>query len=312
MIPRLAAPIAACACLLFVAPAVAAQSVIKHVFVIAMENTDAATIYGNKVEAPYINNVLIPRYAHAKNFNDRLPDSPSEPHYILMEAGKHAFADVTFLTNDDPSAANSTASRRHLTWQIDSSQSITWMTYQESINSTTGRCPIVSYGFYAAKHNPFVFFQDVSGSPPSKTSGKCISHTKPYSSFAADLAANRIANYVFITPNLCHDMHGDPLCPAGSRVTAGDKWLSSNLPRIIRWANKNSSAIFIVWDEGAATTKIPFLAIGPGVRTNFSNNVVFDHGSLIKSIERIFNLPFLPAVAKKNDLSSLFKPSFFP
>src|SRR5581483_7899598 len=127
VIHRLAASIAALGYILFAAQAVAAESAIKHVFVIAMENTDAGTIYGNMQETPYINGVLIPRYAHAKNFNDRLPRSPSEPHYILLEAGKHTFADVRFLTNDDPSATNSTASRRHLTRQIDDSKSITWM-----------------------------------------------------------------------------------------------------------------------------------------------------------------------------------------
>lgn len=46
----------------------ATTSVIKHVFVIAMENHDASQIYGNTTDAPYINNTLIPTYAHATNF----------------------------------------------------------------------------------------------------------------------------------------------------------------------------------------------------------------------------------------------------
>src|SRR5262249_17325832 len=113
---------------------------------------------------------------------------------------------------------------------------------------------------YAAQHNPCIFFQDVSGNPPSQDNEYGKKHTKSYSTsaFAADLAANKMANYVFITPNLCNDMHGDPKYPEVHRVTAGDKWLSSDLPRVIDWVNKNSGVLFIAWDEGSSTTQIPY------------------------------------------------------
>src|SRR6185369_9316505 len=62
----------------------ATSSVIKFVFVVTMENHDANQIYGNTTDAPYINNTLIPQYAHATNFNDELPSLVSEPHYVWM------------------------------------------------------------------------------------------------------------------------------------------------------------------------------------------------------------------------------------
>src|SRR5262245_9324223 len=72
-------------------------SVIKYVFVIAMENTDADQIYGKPGVAPFINTTLMPASAWAANFNDELPrEVRSEPHYIWMEAGTNAFADTTF------------------------------------------------------------------------------------------------------------------------------------------------------------------------------------------------------------------------
>lgn len=290
-----------------------AEPVIKHVFVIAMENTSADQIYGNTTLAPYLNGSVLPRYAHATNFRDRLPTLPSEPHYILMESGRHTFADTSFTTDADPSASNSTASRRHLVAQIMAAPSVTWMTYQEDISATTGDCPVVSRVPYAAKHNPFVFFQDVSGNPPSMTAPVCIAHTKPYSALAADLAADDVANYVYITPNLCHDMHGNAKCPAVNRITAGDQWLSSNLPPILRWANRNSGVIFIIWDEGAAgSNKMPFFALGPNVRRGLASGKPFDHRSLVKTVERIFNLPILSAVANSTDFAPLFRPSTFP
>ena len=166
---------------------------------------------------------------------------------------------------------------------------------------------------FAARHNPFVFFEDVSGNPPSRTNQFCIDHHKPYSAFAADLAANTIANYVFITPNLCNDMHGDKKCPKGvHRITAGDNRLKAELPRIIDWVTQNAGVIFIVWDEGNATKKLPFLAIGPGVKPNHVSTVTFNHGSLVRSVEEIFDLPILPTVSQNNNFADLFKPGSFP
>jgi hypothetical protein len=304
----------ACACALGMASARAAQgSVIQHVFVITMENHDSAQIYGNTTDAPYINNTLIPNYARATNFNDELPSLASEPHYIYMEAGTNAFSDHTFTTDNNPSSTNSTGSTAHLVTQIKNATSgVTWMAYQEGLNSTTGACPIAGSGFYAPKHDPFVFFRDVSGNPPSKTNSYCVAHHKPYSSFATDLVANNIASYVFITPNLCNDMHGATGCPNSNMIRSGDDWLKAELPRIINYATTHAGIVFITWDEGNSTNKMPFLAVGPGVKAGYAGAVSYDHGSLVKSIERILGLPFLSTVSGKNDFTDLFNPGFFP
>ncbi len=315
MIKTLTAALAASVYILFAIPPADAASAIKHVIVIAMENTDAKEIYGKKDRAPYINDSLIPNYARGTNFRNPLPDLDSEPHYIWMEAGTNEFGETKFTTDDDPSPSNSAATKDHLVTQIEKSGTVTWMTYQEDINSKTGQCPIVSSFPYAPKHNPFVFFQDVSGNPPRKDNEFCKMHTRPYTAFAADLAANKLANYVFITPNLCHDMHGDKKnrCPKVDRVRAGDKWLSWELPRIIDWADKNSGVIFIVWDEGASKkSTIPFLAIGPGVKAGHASDVKYDHGSLVRSVEEIFDLPILPTVAGNNSFADMFKAGSFP
>jgi hypothetical protein len=293
-------------------PESATTSVIKFVFVIAMENHDASQIYGNTTDAPYINNTLMKQYAHSTNFNDELPSLASEPHYLWMEAGTNAFSDHTFTTDSDPSATNSTSSTAHLVTQIkNATNGVSWRTYQEGQNSTTGACPIATSGFYHAKHNPFVFFQDVSGNPPSKTNSYCSSHSKPYSAFASDLAANDVASYTFITPNQCHDMHGQSGCPSNI-VKAGDDWLSTEMPRIISYAKAHSGVIFITFDEGSSTNKMPFLAIGPGVKVNYAGSVSYNHGSLVKSIEKILNVPVLSKVSGNNELADLFKAGMYP
>lgn len=296
-----------------------AAAPLQHVIVIVMENTnadphgDTPFIYGNLKDAPYINGDLMPRYARAANFSDALPLAvPSEPHYVLMEAGTNVFADFSFgdtiNADGDPSATRGTASPDHLTNQMRATGGrVDWMSYQEGISAKTGACPVRSSAStnYAAKHDPFVFFRDVSGNPPSKTNEYCAAHHKPYSALAADLAAGRLSNYVFVTPNLCHDMHDK--CGNQSRVRNGDDWLRAELPAMIDFADKHSGVIFLAWDEGRETRKIPFLAIGPHVKKGFAGKALYDHGSIIKSVEKIFGLPVLEAVKGSRDLGDLME-----
>jgi hypothetical protein len=297
------------------APAAAAavtSSAIKHVFVIAFENHGASDIYGNTTHAPYINNTLLPIAGRATNFVDKLPSLPSEPHYVWMEAGTNAFSDHTFTTDSNPSSSNSTASTAHLSAQI-TAAGATWLSYQEDLNTTTGACPIASSANYAAKHDPFVFFRDVSGTTPSKTNAFCVAHHKPYTALAADLANDTVAAYNFITPNLCHDMHSNSCTGSSDPIKQGDSWLQSNAPAIINYVNAHQGVLIIVWDEPVGSTgTIPLIVVGPHVKPNHVSTVQYSHGSLVKSVEQILALPTLAAVASDNTLTDLFDAGFFP
>jgi hypothetical protein len=279
------------------------------VFIVAMENQDADRIYGNVGDAPYINGTLIPRYAHATAFSDELPELPSEPHYVWMEAGTNVFADHTFTTDDRPSASNSTASRDHLVAQIAAAGGgLDWMSYQEGISAATGACPLEGAGFYRPRHNPFVFFQDVSGDPPAKDNPTCAAHHRDIATLAADLASGDVATYSFISPDLCHDMHGATGCPDSNRTRAGDDWLAANLPPLIDFVNAHGGVIFVTWEEGNHTSTLPFIAVGPDVKPGYAGAVAYSHSSLLKTIEKLLGLPVLATVAAANDLSDLFAP----
>jgi hypothetical protein len=281
---------------------------LQHVFVIAMENHDSVEIYGDKTDAPYINNMLLLMGAHATNFTDELAQAiPSEPHYVWMEAATNVFSDVTFTSDADPSMSNTTKSTAHLATQIGASGTATWRTYQEGLDSnTTGACPITSSGFYAAKHDPFVFFQDIVGTPPSAKSAACTAHHKAYSAFAADLASGDVASYTFITPNLCNDMHGATGCPNSNTIASGDTWLSTELPRILTYASAHAGVVFVTWDEGDNTGKMPFVALGPTVKAGYTGTATYSHSSLVKSIEEIFGLPVLSTATSATDFADLF------
>jgi hypothetical protein len=292
-------------------PQAITRSAIQHVFVIMLENRNASEIYSSS-NAPYLNQ-LMKGYAHAANFTDVLTSLPSEPHYVWLEAGTNSFSDRTFTSDSDPSSSNSTASTAHLSTLL-TKKGLTWTAYQEDINSSTGTCPVKSSGLYAAKHNPFVFFQDVAGSPPSKTNAACAAHTKPMTALAADLTSGSVGHYNLITPNLCHDMHGSFSCLFGL-VKDGDTWLKNNLPPIIAYANANQGVIFITWDEAEGDPTQPFVVVGPHVKSNYSGMVHYDMSSVLKSMQKIFEVtPLLGHAADPsvNELSDLFVSGFYP
>ena len=307
------------------APCAAAS---RHIIVIAMENKDASNhasghefIYGNK-NAPYINGELSAQAARANNFVDDTDAHLSQPHYIQMLAGRTVFHDADFTCDQDPlepcsdsnKHQNWTTSSGHLMAQLDAAldPTLTWMTYQEGYDpEKTGACPIYSDGLYAAKHNPFVYFADVSGDPPSTDNGYCIAHTRELGQFETDMNAGTLANFVFITPDLCNDMHGAPSCPTKT-VARGDQFLKSFLPPIISWAKKNDAIIFVTWDESSGSRTMPFFVAGAGVKAGYVSDVKYSHSSELRTIERIFGLPVLDAVKHAVDLSDMFDPGVLP
>jgi len=86
-------------------------------------------------------------------------------------------------------------------------------------------CGLVSHGRYAAKHDPFVYYADINGwdGKAFQPSARCNEHVVDLSQLDADIAANQVPRYVFITPNLDDDMHD------GS-IARGDQWLSQLVP----------------------------------------------------------------------------------
>jgi len=320
-------------CLLFVLFCIASLTVPcaaapRHIIVIAMENKDASDragdheyIYGNK-DAPYINGELSAQAARATNFVDDTNAHLSQPHYIQMLAGRTVFHDADFACDHDPlepcsdstKRQNWTTSSGHLMAQLDAARdpALTWMTYQEGYNpGKTGACPIHSDGLYAVKHNPFVYFADVSGDPPSTENGYCIAHTRELGQFEADMKAGTLANFVFITPDLCNDMHGASSCP-NRTVAHGDRFLGSFLPPIVVWAKKNDAIIFVTWDESSGSRTMPFFIAGAGVKAGYVSDVKYSHSSELRTAERIFGLPVLNAVKDAFDFSDMFEPGILP
>jgi hypothetical protein len=129
---------------------------LKTIWVIMMENQNWATIKASK-SAPYINGTLLPMASHAEQYFNPPNVHPSLPNYIWIEAG------TDFGIRDDlPPLAHSESSGQHLVALLRNAPGgeTDWRAYEEDISGAD--CPLSNRSPYAVKHNPFVYFDDVT------------------------------------------------------------------------------------------------------------------------------------------------------
>jgi phospholipase C len=273
---------------------------IKTVFLVMMENKDWADIQGS-ASAPYLNSTLLPQASFATQYsNSGL--HPSEPNYLWLEGG----TDYGIGDDRDP-ASHHLPNRNHLVSLL-TQAGIPWKAYQEGIDGT--ECPLVSRGLYAAKHDPFVYFDDVTDGN-DRRSPTCIAHVRPLAELEGDLANGTVARYNFITPDLCNDMHDSSGCATSDSTLNGDRWLATWIPRIRQSAAyQDGGAIFILWDESAEGDH-PFgcIVLSPAAKGGgYSNAIRYSHSSTLRTLQEIFAVgPLLCDAANATDLSDLFR-----
>jgi hypothetical protein len=232
-----------------------------HIFVIMLENHSKSSVLGDQ-NAPYMNS-LASSYAVAENYYG--VTHPSEPNYVAAISGSN-----WFINDDDPS------NRFNHTNVVDQleAKKLTWGAYMESMPSvgyTGDFYPSSGNPLYASKHNPFVLFDDIRSNPAR------LARIKPYTDLATDLQkVSTTPNFVWITPNQCHDMHGGVYsavatdgsdgtpCPYGStKDDTNDAALKQKADAFVKGAvteimaspawKSGLAAIFIATDENDFT-----------------------------------------------------------
>ena len=269
----------------------------SNVFVILMENHNWADIKGSP-NAPYINNTLLPMASYCDQYYNPPGLHPSEPNYLWLEAGTN-FG----ILNDNPPSSNHQSTTSHFVTQLKNA-GISWKTYQEDIDGLS--CPVTDSYPYAVRHNPFAFFDDVTGS----SSPPCTSVMRPLSELATDLASNTVAHYNFITPNVCSDMH-DSCAPTSNPVKQGDNWLAQYVPIILNsTAYQNNGLIIITWDEGenGVDGPIGMIVLSPFAKgSGYHSATRYAHSATLRTLQKIFGrAPLLGGAANAPDLSDLF------
>ena len=266
----------------------------QHVFVIMMENTGYSHLIGNS-NAPWINSAAA-TYGLATNYTG--VSHPSQPNYVGATSGAlNGVFNDNDITIDVPNIVD----------QVEASGR-TWKAYMQSMYLCATKLDhACGNQLYERKHNPFVSYLDVQSSTSR------MSNIVDFGQLDSDLASGDVANYVWISPDQCNDMHGraapasDP-CNFGNvpgLIATGDAFLSSTVSKIMASPAWNgNSVIFVTWDE----SDFPFadvsgccdavpggghvvtLAISHSDHSARTSSVAYNHYSMLATIQRGWQL----------------------
>lgn len=241
----------------------------SHVFVIMMENRGPGLI--GSPDAPYLTG-LSRTWGYASNYFG--VTHPSLPNYVALISGK-----TGGTHSDDPTqrfampTLVSQFERHHITFQA-VMESLPHPGYQGNWYPPAPKktLPITMplHALYAKKHDPFLLVKDGI---------LAKNHVVPLTTLQNELQSGKVPQFVWISPNLCNDMHGQPnqagaTCPENgvqTLVRRGDRFARTWVTRIMHssaWSG--NAAIFIVWDESDLTAPVyipshlrRYLAAGP-------------------------------------------------
>ncbi len=240
----------------------------RHVFLIIMENRSASAIL-HGTDDPYLRS-LARRYVTATAYDATA--HPSLPNYLALFAGS------TFGIRSD--YAPPTLRARNLVDALAAARR-SFGAYMEGLPAPGWLGALYLPGLYAGRHDPFRYFTDIRRSAARR------GRIQPLSALWPALRDGRAPSLVWITPNLCHDMHS---CP----TLTGDAWLRLVVPRILASsAWRRGGILFIVWDEGVGTSpggpgrggRVALYVIAPGLRPGARLTAPSDHYGLLHTIE---------------------------
>jgi acid phosphatase len=268
-------------------PATTATPGPRRIVVVVEENHSYDQVIGSP-EAPFLNRLAGQGTLLTSFF---ATTHPSLPNYIAMVSGgtQGITSDCGDCIVDAPNLAD----------QLERA-GISWTAYQQGLPAPCSDAHLA--GDYAKKHDPFLYLRSVRTDP-----ARCAK-VVPFDRLDADLAAGHLPRFVFVTPDLAHDMHGTGEGGANaSLVRAADDWLRDLYGRLAAsTAWREDTRLVVTWDEGGgggggrgaccgglgAGGHIATMVAGPRVRTG-RDTTTYDHHALLRSVEAAFGLPFL-------------------
>jgi phosphatidylinositol-3-phosphatase len=233
----------------------------KYVQLVIFENESYDDIIGNP-DAPYING-LASQWANMTD--SHAITHPSEPNYLALFSGS-----TQGVTSDECPVSFTSASLGSELIKA----GITFRGYAETMprNGFEG-CQahpdhLPSGWLYMRKHVPWPDF------PKVPRSDSWVYH-KPFTA--------PTASFIWITPNMCNDMHD-------CSIATGDKWASKNLPKLIAWDTANEGVLILTFDEndGSPGNQIPTILAGNVNPGSYGQNIT--HYSVLRTIENVFGV----------------------
>jgi len=309
----------------------------NHVFVINLENKGYDETWGPASAAPYLSQTLRSQGVLLNQYYGTAHNS--QPNYVAQISGQGPNAQMQAdCQTYTPFVGTGTASPGQavgdgcvfptgvptVAGQLEAAGK-TWKGYMEDMGSP---CRHPALGAvddmqkarvgdqYAARHNPFVYFAGITGSPD------CAANDVDLTALTTDLAsAATTPNLSMITPNLCHDGHDSPCVdghPGG--LASADEWLKQWVPAITSSpAFKQDGVLVITFDEsdgpqsdasaccgegpgpnaalpgitGMGGGRVGALVLSPFTKGGTWSTTPYNHYSLLASIEDTFGLPYL-------------------
>jgi hypothetical protein len=230
-----------------------------------MENHEYGDIVGSR-DAPFVNR-LATRGALATH--SYAVTHPSLPNYLALTGG------ATFGIADDCTDCH--VAQRNIIDQLEA-RGLSWRAYMEGMPSPCFRG--AGSGGYAKKHDPFAYYDDIAGA-----AGRCA-EIVPADRLSDDLRSGRLPAFVWLTPDLCHDMHD-------CSVRTGDRYLARVVPSLERALGPHGF-LALVWDEGTSDAgccrlarggRVPLILVGPDVKRGLRAAAPYDHYSLLRTID---------------------------
>jgi phosphatidylinositol-3-phosphatase len=227
---------------------------IDHVFVIMMENT----AYSDLLSPSNTNTAFIRSIANTYGLETNYfgVTHVSLPNYLAVTSGSN------WNSNSDDVAQAPLLDHENLVDQLEAA-GVSWKAYMEDLPSPGDTVTQTRDALYVRKHDPFLMYPDVYTNPAR--ANKVV----PLTQLSGDLKSGHVAQFVWITPNDCNNMHGGaPTCPFPGSPTDqfqaalyqdGNTFLQTWVTAIMHskaWTAH--SATFVTWDEGSFADDSPF------------------------------------------------------
>ena len=201
-----------------------------HVMLVLMENTSYEHVVGNSV-MPFVN----AQVAANGSVSTTGVCHPSLGNYLGMTGGDaHACP-------PDTVPANATYSNSQFTDQL-AAAGIAWKAYMEDMPVACDLTDTFGPAGYDVNHNPFVYYNSVRNNP-----AQC-NRVVPYPQLTTDLNSGTAPPFMWVSPNMVHNMHEGTSTPA-----LGDAFLQGLVNQVKAstwWTGTPGSRIIITWDEG--------------------------------------------------------------
>jgi phosphatidylinositol-3-phosphatase len=266
----------------------------SHVVLLVMENKERSGVIGTAA-ARYLTGLARANGLASLSFGVR---HPSLPNYIALVSGS-----TQGITSDCTSC---TANALNLADQLEQARR-SWTAYLEGLPRPCAR-PATA-GRYAKKHDPLAYDDAIA-----RDAARCRRRV-PLSRLPEDIRSDRLADFAFIAPDLCHDTHD-------CSVATGDRFLARLIPGLISALGPHGFLI-ITYDEGTSDAaccgdpgggRIPTVLVGPDVRAGALMRRPIDHYGILRTIETAFALPKLGAAgsSRHGSLDALFRDRAVP